>query len=280
MGELKSTAPFDNAPPMVVAFMKLDGTVQRVDENNPLPGAGGGGGGAANDRELITLVFRVTTAFSGASVGDLLTMTQILDVDGAASSVSTIWRNQTTGADLGAAPSFANLELAGGSGGTIGGSTAARQDIIIGHIDQLEAALTTLVGHVDQLETKLDAANESLDAMQAAVTSNAAAEVVGAPIGCVSLAAEGGVKDVDSSAIAITVPAGTRYVQFFNRSANTIWLNPTGGAATIDGDDCIPIPPYSAATGAGSWTSAPGFSGALSIISTGSGNKFTCLRYS
>lgn len=128
---------------------------------------GGGGGGAANDRELVTLIFRVTTAFSGASVGDLLTMTQILDVDGAAASVTTIWRNQTTAADLGAAPSFANIELAGGSG-TVGGATAAKQDTIIGLIDTLEALVTGV-------QTRLDAANASLDTIEAQSTSTAAA---------------------------------------------------------------------------------------------------------
>jgi hypothetical protein len=135
-----------------------DGTFAEV-----VVAAGGGGGGAANDRELITLVFRVTTAFSGASVGDLLTLTQILDVDGAAASVATVWRNQTTGADLGSAPSFANVELAG-SGGS---ATAAKQDTIIGLIDTLEALVTGV-------QTRLDAANASLDAIEAQSISTAA----------------------------------------------------------------------------------------------------------
>lgn len=184
MGTLKSIAPFDNAPPMVLAFLKLDGSVQVVDENNPLPGAGGGGG-AANDRELITLVFRVTTAFSGASVGDLLTLTQILDVDGAAASVATVWRNQTTGADLGSAPSFANVELAG-SGGS---ATAAKQDTIIGLIDTLEALVTGV-------QTRLDAANASLDAIEAQTLST------GAALTCSDASATAIIPTLDASAYA------------------------------------------------------------------------------
>lgn len=76
-------------------------------------GGGGGGGGAANDREFVVTTYRATAGFTGASIGDILTCTQILDVDGVPTTVSTIWRNQTTAADLGSAPSFANIELVG-----------------------------------------------------------------------------------------------------------------------------------------------------------------------
>jgi hypothetical protein len=76
-------------------------------------GGGGGGGNDNHDRELVVTTYRVRTAFTGASVGDTVTCTQIIDVKNTPSTVSTIWRNQTTAADLAAAPSAANLELVG-----------------------------------------------------------------------------------------------------------------------------------------------------------------------
>lgn len=74
---------------------------------------GSGGGGSSTDRELVVSTYTVKTAFTGASVGDTITATQIIDVTGAASTVSTIWRNQTTAADLGSAPTGTNLTLVG-----------------------------------------------------------------------------------------------------------------------------------------------------------------------
>lgn len=74
---------------------------------------GGSGGGAGSDRELIVTTYRVKSAFTGASVGDTIKATQVIDVTGTPITVSTIWRNQTTAADLGAAPAAANLELLG-----------------------------------------------------------------------------------------------------------------------------------------------------------------------
>jgi hypothetical protein len=78
-----------------------------------LIGGGGSGGGSSRDRELVVTTYRVKTAFTGASVGDTITATQVIDVSGAPSTVSTIWRNQSTATDLGAAPAAANLELVG-----------------------------------------------------------------------------------------------------------------------------------------------------------------------
>lgn len=72
-----------------------------------------GGGGAGSDRELVVSTYICRTAFTGASIGDTITATQIIDVSGTPSTVSTIWRNQTTAADLAGAPSAANLELVG-----------------------------------------------------------------------------------------------------------------------------------------------------------------------
>jgi hypothetical protein len=71
--------------------------------------------GAASgvDRELVVSTYRCRTAFTGASIGDTITSTQIIDVSGTPSTVSTVWRNQTTAADLASAPLIANLELVG-----------------------------------------------------------------------------------------------------------------------------------------------------------------------
>ena len=89
-------------------------------------GGGGGGSSSTTDRELVVSTYRCKTALSGASIGDTITATQIIDVSGASpSTVSTIWRNQTTAADLASAPSAANLELTGTTALTSAQLTAA-----------------------------------------------------------------------------------------------------------------------------------------------------------
>jgi hypothetical protein len=87
-----------------------DGTYALVVYN---ANGGGGGGGDNHDRELVVTTYRVKTAFTGASVGDTVTCTQVIDVKNTPSTVSTIWRNQTTAADLATVPAAANLELVG-----------------------------------------------------------------------------------------------------------------------------------------------------------------------
>jgi hypothetical protein len=76
-------------------------------------GGSGGTGGTTIDRELVVTTYFVKTAFTGASVGDTITATQIIDVTGTPTTVSTLWRNQTTGLDLASTPSAANLTLLG-----------------------------------------------------------------------------------------------------------------------------------------------------------------------
>src|SRR5438477_8247250 len=67
------------------------------------------------DREPVFTAYRVKTAFTGASVGDTVTATRILDVSGAVVTQlgATLWYNETTAAALASAPSAANLELVG-----------------------------------------------------------------------------------------------------------------------------------------------------------------------
>lgn len=69
--------------------------------------------GGGPDRELIVTTYFVKTAFTGASVNDTITSTQIINTSDAPNTISTIWRNQTTGADLASAPSGTNLTLVG-----------------------------------------------------------------------------------------------------------------------------------------------------------------------
>ena len=69
--------------------------------------------GGGPDRELIVTTYFVKTAFTGASVNDTVTYTQIINTTNTPSTVSTLWRNQTTGLDLSTAPSAANLTLVG-----------------------------------------------------------------------------------------------------------------------------------------------------------------------
>jgi len=89
--------------------------VMQVDEQGNY--AGGGSGAASSDRELVVTTYIVKNAFSGASVGDTITSTRVLDVSGAIpSTVSVIWRNETTMADLVIAPSGADLTVAGQPG--------------------------------------------------------------------------------------------------------------------------------------------------------------------
>lgn len=77
----------------------------------------GGGGGSPLDKELVVTTYRVKTGFTGASIGDILTLVQVIDVSGAeVTTASTRWRNHTTGLDLGSAPSATNIELVGSQG--------------------------------------------------------------------------------------------------------------------------------------------------------------------
>lgn len=77
----------------------------------------GGEPATTADRELVTTTYRVTNAFDDSSVGDVITLVQILDVSGStASTVTTVWRNQTTGDDFVSAPSISDLELVGSLG--------------------------------------------------------------------------------------------------------------------------------------------------------------------
>lgn len=91
---------------------------------------GTGGGDDAPDRELIVQLYRAKNAFTGASVGDLISSTRIIDVAGASPSQvgATQWYNETTQLALAGAPLAANIELAAGTGG----ATNAEMTVLFG----------------------------------------------------------------------------------------------------------------------------------------------------
>ena len=70
------------------------------------------------DREISGLPFRVTTAFTGASIGDLLLAIRVfnLSTGSAVPEGGTVWLNETAQTTLASAPSAANIEPAGLSG--------------------------------------------------------------------------------------------------------------------------------------------------------------------
>ena len=73
-----------------------------------------GGGGGGTDKEFVVTTYTVKTAFTGGSVGDVITATQVINVSTSTpTTITTIWRNQTTATDLLSAPSFSNLSLEG-----------------------------------------------------------------------------------------------------------------------------------------------------------------------
>lgn len=85
-----------------------------VDPSTGVAYAAGGGGGGGADREFVVTTYRCKTVFTGASVGDTITGTQVYDVSTATPTLSaTIWYNQSTAAVLASAPAAANLEIVG-----------------------------------------------------------------------------------------------------------------------------------------------------------------------
>lgn len=76
--------------------------------------ASSGTSGSSSDRELVVTTYVVKTAFTGASDGDTVTATQIIDVSGdAPTTMATIWRNQTAAADLASPPAANTLDVIG-----------------------------------------------------------------------------------------------------------------------------------------------------------------------
>ena len=74
-------------------------------------GGGGGGGGTGNSLAVIT--YYASSAFTGASIGDTITCTQVISAGTTPAVVGVLWFNQTTGLALSGAPAATNLVLLG-----------------------------------------------------------------------------------------------------------------------------------------------------------------------
>jgi hypothetical protein len=104
-----------NLKAMTIHFKDENDNLQTVSIANPLPITGGGGGGGSSaDKEFVVTTYRASSNFSGASIGDTITATQVYDTTTSPPSLSnTIWYNQSQVAVLGSVPSAANLEVVG-----------------------------------------------------------------------------------------------------------------------------------------------------------------------
>ena len=122
----------------------------QIDANGALV-VSGSGGGSTSDRELVVSTYFVSTAFTGASVGDTVTATQVIDVTAAPTTVSTIWRNQTTGADFANAPTAANLTLVGAQALT---NAQLRESAVPVTDSAAEASLSTIARNTGNIPAK------------------------------------------------------------------------------------------------------------------------------
>lgn len=190
----------------------------------------GGGGGTTVDRELVTTVYQVTTAFGGGAVGDVVTCVQVLDVSGATpSTVAVVWRNQSTATDLGSAPSFSNLALLGSqpltnaqlraspvpvspnvSMGT-GNADASTQRVTLAADGPAVTALTSIDADVGALTASAAPAdgtgNYSIIAALKRVLLNGASLLARIPAALGSQAAAGSLSVVLSGDLVVTGPA-------------------------------------------------------------------------
>lgn len=123
-------------------------------------------------------------------------------------------------------------------------------------------------------EATLAAASAKLPASLGAKTSATSLSVVNSFLTCVA----GGDGSVSTSAETIAVATTVQVVEFFNLSANIIWLSWTG-TAVAGATGSFPVPAL--ATGAAGYYSAPpGGSGSLSIIAVTGASAFTCNLWS
>lgn len=94
----------------VVAALGADNLPESVSPSNPLPVTIAGSNSGVN---LVVTTYTCSAAFTGASVGDIITETQVINTGTTPTTLYTIWRNQTTNADLASAPASANIALEG-----------------------------------------------------------------------------------------------------------------------------------------------------------------------
>jgi len=113
-------------------------------------------------RDAIVQIKTPEPAKQGQSPKDYVPVRIVEDIDG-----KLRWFKQIQ------TPSFIGVNSSGG--GTTGGATEAKQDVLIGHVDSLETlvgltntALGTIDGRVDGLETLVTATNAALATLNAA----------------------------------------------------------------------------------------------------------------
>ena len=129
-----------------VKFLDKSGEEVVVSESTPLPIVFGDK--TFVDRELLTTLYKVKTAFTGASVGDGIRKVDTLDVStDVVITVSVGWTNITTGLDLASTPTLSNLEaISQGDSLTLaqltaaGLATATNQVTQIGYLADLAEA--------------------------------------------------------------------------------------------------------------------------------------------
>ena len=191
----------------LVATDNGDGTKTLV-----VSSTGGGGGSSGPDRELVVSTYRCKTAFTGSSVGDTITATQVIDVSGATpTTISTIWRNQTTAADLASAPSAANLELVGSTALTDAQLRASAVPVSGPLTDtQLRASAVPVSGPLTQAQ--LTAAALATDAVLQAVRDRLPTALLGGRLQVEPLGVPGVARQQATTAastnVALTVGVG------------------------------------------------------------------------
>jgi len=115
-----------------------------VSQDNPLPMAPIAGAIGAG-RQLVTTTWRVTTAGTGTSVGDVITCNQVYDVATTPTLIATLWVNSTTGQSLSTIPlgtslaqAIPNAQLGAGN------TTPTTQRVTLATDDPLLLKLTAL----------------------------------------------------------------------------------------------------------------------------------------
>jgi hypothetical protein len=133
--------------------------------------SGGGGGGGA-DRELSITTYRANKNFTGATTGNLITATRMIDVSGTEPTQvgDTVWRNETTNTVLAGAPLAADIDLATGGGG----ATNAEMTVLI------EAQTAAIKAGVIATGNVADNATDSGNAIKVAGINKTARPTYGA----------------------------------------------------------------------------------------------------
>lgn len=130
-----------------------------------------GGGGASIDRELVVITYFAKINFTGATSGDTITLTQIIDVTSTPTTVSSIWRNQSTATDLASAPTIGTqIDLVGQSSltdgqlratavpisGTVTANLSATDNAVLDSIDGGIGSLTETAPATDTASSGLN----------------------------------------------------------------------------------------------------------------------------